>query len=349
MKKIIIVLISIGITGIVSAQSPVDITSKKIREKLAQYNNDPITTEVGKMLDLFDTGGVFDQDIVETKYVGLVYILSKDEDEDCTSGSYTDPAVFPAVWFGTDTGICMMGIRKRGGNDSKRPLSNYVQAYLKRMPVTDEAATRYMALTDFDRGLSYYYKRDNSFVIDDTTTSYARKNGDYIIGLTISRYGTDVMIYVFDVAGQEQLLSFDTVAQNTTPQTAQNSVQTKKEVEELRAGEKSRNEFSEMIEAIVNNAKLSSYYHDRNMFILSSGLFRDDLEVKYKDKDMLIVAMPLDGITDYIEFTRNTYDGETDHAVLFKFRIQKEGVYGSAAFKYENEKWVLDSMEVVEN
>lgn len=104
-----------------------------------------------------------------------------------------------------------------------------------------------------------------------------------------------------------------------------------------------------MIETIVNNTKLSAYYHNRDMFILSSGLFRDDLEVKYKNKDMLIVAMPLDGITDYIEFTRQTYDGDTDHSVLFEFTIQKEGVFGSATFQYKNEKWALESIQVVEN
>lgn len=348
MKRIVIILILIGITNIVSAQSPVDITCKDIRVKLEQYNNDSITIEAKKMLDLFETGDIFDQDIVETKYVGLVYILSNNAD--CTSVSCTDPAVLPAVWFGTDMGICMMGIRTRNGSGSKRPLSSYVQAYLKRMPVSNEAATMYMAQTNFHRGLSSYYKEDNSFVIDDDgTTGYARKNGDYIIGLTISKDGSNAMIYVFDVAGQEKLLSFDTVAQNTTPQSAQYSVQTKKKIEELRAEEKSRNEFSEMIEAIVNNTELSSYYHNRDMFILSSGLFRDDLEVKYKNKDMLIVASPLDGITDYIEFTRHTYDGETDHSVLFEFHIQKEGIYGSATFKYKNGKWELSSMDVVES
>lgn len=50
---------------------------------------------------------------------------------------------------------------------------------------------------------------------------------------------------------------------------------------------------------------------------------------------MLILAMPLDGITDYIEFTRQTFDGETDHPVIFEFNIRKEGCYGSATFNYE--------------
>lgn len=300
------------------------------------------------MLDLFEKGDVFDQDIVEKKYVGLVYILS--DNADCTSASCTDPAILPAVWFGTDMDICMMGIQTRGGSDSKRPLSNYVQAYLKRMPISNEAVTMYIAKTNFRHGLSSYYKEDKSFVIDDDgIANYARKNGDYIIGLTLSKDRSNVMIYIFDVAGQEKLLTLNTVAQNTTPQSAQYSAQTKKKIEELRAEEKSRNEFSEMIEVIVNNTDLSSYYHNRDMFILSSGLFRDDLEVKYKNKDMLIVAMPLDGITDYIEFARHTYDGETDHSVLFEFHIPKEGCYGSATFKYKNEKWTLDSIDLIEN
>lgn len=347
MIKVVVTLILIGITDIISAQSPVDITCKDIRVKLERYNNDSITAGVGKMLDLFEKGDVFDRDIVEKKYVGLVYILS--DNADCTAESCTDPAILPAVWFGSDMGICMMGIRARGGNSVKRPLSDYVQAYLKREPVSNEDVTMYMAKTNFSRGLSSYYKEDNSLVIDDETTNYARKNGDYIIGLTLSEDRSNVMIYVFDVAGQEKLLSFGTVTSNPTPQTARYSTQTKKKIEELKTMEKSRNEFSEMIEVIVNNSKLSSYYHNRNMFILSSGLFRNDLEVKYKNKDMLIVAMPLEGITDYIEFTRQTYDGETDHSVLFEFNIQKEGVYGSAAFKYKNEKWILHSMQVVEN
>lgn len=348
MRIIGIILLLIGIADRISAQSPVDVACKDIRVKLEQYDNDSIVTEVGKMLDLFEKGAFFDQDIVEQRYVGLVYILS--EDADCTSASCTEPAVLPAVWFGTDAGICMMGIRPLGGSGSKRPLSDYVQAYLKRMPVSGKAVTRYMAKTDFSPGLSSYYKVYNSFVVvDDGTANYARKNGDYLIGLTVSNNKRHAMIYVFDVAAQETLLSFDTGAQHTAPQPARYSVQTKKKIEELRAEEKSRNEFSEMLEVIVNNPELSSYYHNREMFILSSGLFRDDLEVKYKNKDMLIVAMPLDGVTDYIEFTRHTYDGETDHSVLFEFRIQKEGGYGSATFKYKNGKWMLDSMKVIEN
>lgn len=348
MRKFAIILILIGITDIVSAQSPVDSICKDIQVKLEQYDSDSITVEVKKILDLFEQGDVFDQDIVEQKYIGLVYILS--DEADCASASCTDPVILPAVWFGSDMGICMMGIRARGGSDSKRPLSNYVQAYLKRMPVSNEAVTMYIAKTNFRNGLSSYYKEDNSFVIDDDgTTNYARKNGDYIIGLTISKDRSNVMIYVFDVAGQEQLLSHDTTEQTATPQSAQYSVQTKKKIEELSTEEKSRNEFSEMIEVIVNDTELSSYYHNRDMFILSSGLFRDDLEVKYKNKNMLIVAMPLDGITDYIEFTRHTYDGETDHPVLFEFHIQKEGSYGSATFNYKNGKWTLDSMNIIEN
>ena len=344
----VIVLMLVGITNMVNAQSQVDVMCKDIRMKLEQYHNDSIALKLGGILDLFEKGNVFEQEILEKKYVGLVYVLS--DYEDCTSASCTDPAISPAVWFGTDMGVCMMGIRTRGGSDAKRPLSSYVQAYLKRMPVSDEPVTKYIVRTDFSNGLSSYYKEDNSFAIDHRgTINYARQNGDYIIGLSVSASGGNAMIHVFDIAGQEKLLSFDTVAQNTTPQPVQYSVETNKKIEKLRAEEKSRNEFSEMIEAIVNNTKLSSYYHNRDMFILSSGLFRDDLEVKYKGKDMLTVAMPLDGVTDYIEFTRNTYDGETDHSVLFEFHIQKEGVYGSAIFKYKNEKWMLDSMNVVEN
>lgn len=348
MRKIVVLLILIGIADMVSAQNPVDIALKDIQEKLEQYDSDSITVQAGKMLDLFEQGDVFYHDVVAKKYIGLVYILS--EDADAQSASCADPAILPAVWFGTDMGICMMGIRTRGGNESKRPLSNYVQAYLKRMPVSNEPVTMHIAMTNFSNGLSSYYIEDNSFVIDDDgTTSYARKNGDYIVGLALSNDRSNAMIYVFDVAGQERLLSHNTAAQNAKPQSAQYSEQTKEKIEELRAEEKSRNEFSEMIEVIVNNPELSAYYHDRDMFILSSGLFRDDLEVKYRDNDMLIVARPLDGIADYIEFTRHTYDGETDHLVLFEFHIQKEGVYGSATFKYKNEKWALDSMQVFEN
>ena len=164
-------------------------------------------------------------------------------------------------------------------------------------------------------------------VIDNNgSVSYVRKNGDYIIGLSISYDKSNIMISVFDVTGQEKLLNLESFLENSTPQSAQYSEQTKQKLENLRAEEKERNEFSEMIEAIVNSKKLSTYYHNRDMFILSSGLFRDDLEVKYGNKDMLILAMPLDGITDYIEFTRQTFDGETDHPVIFEFNIRKKDV-----------------------
>ena len=86
------------------------------------------------------------------------------------------------------------------------------------------------------------------------------------------------MISVFDVTGQKKLLNLESFLENSTPQSAQYSEQTKQKLENLRAEEKERNEFSEMIEAIVNSKKLSTYYHNRDMFILSSGLFRDDLD-----------------------------------------------------------------------
>lgn len=348
MRKLVIIFMLVGIANIVRAQSPINSIYKEIREKWEQYNKDSITIEVGRMLDLFEKGGVFTQDIVEKKYMGLVYVLS--DDEDCTSVSCSDPAVFPAVWYGTDQGICMMGLRTRGILESKRPLSNYVEAYLKRMPIVNESATRYAVMTDFSNGLAPYEEEDQCFVIDNNgSASYVRKNGDYIIGLSISYDKSNIMISVFDVTGQEKLLNLESFLENSTPQSAQYSEQTKQKLENLRAEEKERNEFSEMIEAIVNSKKLSTYYHNRDMFILSSGLFRDDLEVKYGNKDMLILSMPLDGITDYIEFTQQTFDGETNHPVIFEFNIRKEGCYGSATFNYEKGEWVLDSIQVVEN
>lgn len=154
MRKLVIIFMLVGIANIVRAQSPINSIYKEIREKWEQYNKDSITIEVGRMLDLFEKGGVFTQDIVEKKYMGLVYVLS--DDEDCTSVSCSDPAVFPAVWYGTDQGICMMGLRTRGILESKRPLSNYVEAYLKRMPIVNESATRYAVMTDFSNGLAPY-------------------------------------------------------------------------------------------------------------------------------------------------------------------------------------------------
>ena len=49
----------VGIANIVRAQSPINSIYKEIREKWEQYNKDSITIEVGRMLDLFEKGGVF--------------------------------------------------------------------------------------------------------------------------------------------------------------------------------------------------------------------------------------------------------------------------------------------------
>ena len=73
------------------------------------------------------------------------------------------------------------------------------------------------------------------------------------------------MISVFDVTGQKKLLNLESFLENSTPQSAQYSEQTKQKLENLRAEEKERNEFSEMIEAIVNSKKLSTYYHNRDI------------------------------------------------------------------------------------
>lgn len=64
------------------------------------------------------------------------------------------------------------------------------------------------------------------------------------------------MISVFDVTGQKKLLNLESFLENSTPQSAQYSEQTKQKLENLRAEEKERNEFSEMIEAIVNSKSL---------------------------------------------------------------------------------------------
>lgn len=234
MRKLVIIFMLVGIANIVRAQSPINSIYKEIREKWEQYNKDSITIEVGRMLDLFEKGGVFTQDIVEKKYMGLVYVLS--DDEDCTSVSCSDPAVFPAVWYGTDQGICMMGLRTRGILESKRPLSNYVEAYLKRMPIVNESATRYAVMTDFSNGLAPYEEEDQCFVIDNNgSASYVRKNGDYIIGLSISYDKSNIMISVFDVTGQEKLLNLESFLENSTSQSAQYSEQTKQKLENLRA------------------------------------------------------------------------------------------------------------------
>lgn len=348
MIKFVFFLLLVSITNIVSAQSVTDYKCTEVRVKLKQYYKDSITMEIEKILDLFEKGDVFDQSIINKKYLGVAYILS--DDNDCLYESCNNPAISAAVWFGTDTGICMMGIRKTNNSEPKRPLSNYVKAYLNRNSVSNEVVTKYIVMTRFNSHLSSYDKQDKSFVINNNENNcYIRKNGDYIIGLSVSDDGYNSMIYVFDIAGQEKFLSFGSAEKNTTSQPTQYSAKTKEKIEELRAIERDRNEFSEMIETIVNNKDLSSYYHNREMFIFSSGMFRDNLEIKYNGKDMLIIAMPLEGVTDYIEFTRCTYNGETDNPVSFEFRIKKEGCFGNATFKYINDKWTLESINIFEN
>mgnify|MGYP001226747687 CR=1 FL=1 len=65
MRKLVIIFMLVGIANIVRAQSPINSIYKEIREKWEQYNKDSITIEVGRMLNLFEKGGVFTQDIVE--------------------------------------------------------------------------------------------------------------------------------------------------------------------------------------------------------------------------------------------------------------------------------------------
>ena len=351
MKKLVTILYFILLANVMlNAQPFTSEMQTEITEKVELYKNDDAITQVKGLLKLFDKGKSPDEKIINSTYAGVAYILS--ENSDCDDDECEDPAIAPAVWKGFNGKIKVEGIRTKGDTSypKKGLYSDYVKLYLQGKSVAETPEVNYILRNNLSQDFSPYTLNKNECVINEGKNySYARINGNDLISLSFSSDMSTIMIYSFKLDKQQQLLDVSAIKDKSSIAGVSYSAETRKILEEYASEEKDRNSFSEMIEKIVNHPEVTGYYHDREMFILSSGLFRNDLEIKYKGKDMLILPNKLTDIKSYIVFTSSTYDGEENHPTAFEFNIPQEGVYGKASFKFKNDNWVLDKISVVEN
>lgn len=342
MKKKIITLWSIlsSICMIAEAQTFSSEGEQQLLEKIESYRDDQSTQHIKELIRLYSTGTAPDQKVINSNYAGIVYVLNDNENQFQSKPYQT--IIAPAMWLGTPASVKVQGIRRResvgDGSDNE-----YVKLYNQNQSLAETGEGKYILSSIRDvangtlRGFSPHEITEEECVIDDNI--FARMNGDNLIAISSTEDMAVVMIHSFKLSNQQQLLALS----QTIPQATRNTL------DEYRAQEKDRNSFSEMIEAIINHPEVTIYYHDHEMYILSNGLFRNDLEIKYQDKDMLILPSQLEGLKNHIVFTSMNYDGDENHPVTFLFNIPEEGAYGVAKFQAEKGKWELKELSMMEN
>ena len=349
MKKILFFLALLTTAFIsVSAQTFTKEIKTGLLQKVNQYEVNDAVDRVKILLDYFDKGKCPNEKIINTSYLGIAYVLSSARDYDYYTCS--DPAVYPAMWKGYDGEIKIQGIRSQYelNYPKKEYYSDYVQLYLQDKSVANTSEAKFIIKDRSRNGYTEYFFNKNECIIDNSI--YARIYNDNIICVSFSEDMDNIMIYSFDIKKQSQLLKFDSNDSEMSDEISGIPDETKEKIEKYRNEEKDRNSFSEMIESLINHPEVNIYYHDREMFIISSGLFRYDFEIKYNGTDMLILPMKLEGLRNYIVFTGMKYDGkETEgNSTIFEFGIPLEGVTGEAVFKFKENEWILENIFVVE-
>lgn len=341
-RSIIIFSILLSICAIAKAQIFSVEDEKLLLEKIANYQDGKATQHIKELLRLYSTGTVPDQKVINSNYAGIVYVL--DDSENRYQLPPFQASIAPAMWLGTAHSARVQGIRRRGSTNVNGGYDNeYIKLYNQNQSLTGTGEGKYILSSiqqmtdDSSRDGLPYKVAEKECVIGNNI--FARINGDDLIAISITGEMAIAMIHSFKISKQKELLTFS----QSKPQATQNLL------DKYREEEKERNSFSEMIETIVNHPEVTMYYHDKEMYILSDGLFRNDLEIKYQNKDMLILPFKLEGLKNYIVFTHMNYDGEEDHPVTFQFNIPEEGAYGVATFEPKNEKWLLEELSMLEN
>ena len=353
MKKIFVFIAILFITPLATMFGQVyDAELKwKVYSRLEFYDkSDKIVQQIVEVVDLFDKGKPLSAEFINKNlYVlGVTYLLF--EDIDCPYYfECTKPAVSPAAFQILNGQIGMMGLGKIPTLHTKRPLSDFVVKYFDGLLLNKSPEMNFiMRNRVLPQGVFSYENNAAETVILDESNSFARINGNDIILITISQDTRNVMIYTFKVDFMEtQMELFRNEPTRAENKPISYSQTTQDMLTNLREEEKEYNEFGKMLEEIVNHSEVTPYYHDKEMFIVANGRFRNDLEVKYNGLNMLILVMPVKDIKSYIDFIDVSYDYDAGKAA-FTFKIPEEGVTGSAIFVRNGEKWVLKQMFVVE-
>ncbi|NDV69309.1 hypothetical protein [Dysgonomonas sp. 25] len=344
-----------------------------IEKKLSEYRNDEVTTFINETLQLFNKGTAPSQQLLTGTYaLGVVYVM--DEAADCSGGVCSNPAADAAIF---ESGYSKMGMmRIRSNSQAKRPLPEYVWMHQSGRVKNTSYSTKYM-LEYLGQKVNMHTYTTNAGECLIGKNTFVRQNGNELIAVSLTSDYSKINIYRFAVdakasqATQTQPATSVGATQGTTTSrpiqkvyevedipatTTRQPIAQKEYVVENNPSDKTQEyvalseydlTLANLLQQVINNRSLTVYYKSDNMYIVSSGLFRDHLEVKYKDKCVDIQNGAVKGKNDYVKFVSSNYDGKTNHNTEFRFSMPTYGVGGKAVFKYTGDKWFLSEVVVV--
>jgi len=375
MKKLAIISLSLIVFSItIMGQNYASSKKDKIVQKARGYQNDDVVSQINDILAMFDRGQIPDSRVLSKTYAhGIVYIMS--ESADGNKGIYTLPAINAAVFqcYDRKMGVLRM-LPGEGVSSGKRPLTNYVQQYLRGNAVNDVYSSRYiLEYLGMKVNALPYINNGDEFIIPDVNNIYVRQYGNDILAVTANDDFSEILIYRFKIsqamstsAQLDDVNDCTITATFTQPkQKSRYPFQKEYVVEDAprTRGDASASKSSSVdvdqmtdaaykadlscaVEAAINNKSVKTFTGLKNMYIVSSGLFGQNLGVKYNGENIHIQSVPSRGKSDYIQFLSTTFTGRRDRDCQFKFGIPCSNVYFTATMRYDGNKWVVNEMLV---
>lgn len=376
MKRLAIIAISLlALSVAMEGQNYASSKKDKIIERVHSYQNDDVVGQISGVLAMFDRAQIPDSRVLSKTYAhGIVYILS--ENADNNKGIRTLPAVNAAVFqcFERKMGVLRM-LPGEGVSTGKRPLTTYVQQYLRGNAVNDAYSSRYILeyLGMKVKPLPYINNGDE-FIIPDDNDIYVRQYGNDILAVTANDDFSEILIYRFKVSQamstsaqlddvndctimmsnynqpkQKSKYPFqrEYVVEDTPSTRGDATTSNSAAIENDQVSEAAyREDLSQAIETAINNKSVKTFTGLKNMYIVSSGLFGQNLGVKFNGDAIHIQSVPSKGNSNYIQFLSTTFDGRKNHDAQFKFGIPCSNVYFTATLKHDQNKWVVKEMLV---
>lgn len=378
MKKGIIAVLLLSMVLPVKSQSYTAAQRTNIEQKLNSYRNDEVTGFINEALQLFNNGHTPSGQVLTGAYaLGVVYVM--DQSADCSGSACSNPAVDAAAFESGYSKMGMMRIR-RGENDAKRPLPEYVWMYQSGRVKNSTYSTKYI-LEYLGNKISMYNYTDNGKECVIGKNTFVRQNGNDLVAISITADYSRINIYRFTLdaadssAAQRASIPEKSTASTSRPmqkvyevektattpasQTTRKPVAQKEYLVEPDASDAAvvqqayaaESEYdktlADMLQQIINNRSLTMYYKSDDIYIVNSGLFPEYLVVKYKGNQVKIQSVPAPGKREYVKFVSTTYDGKNSHDTEFKFSMPLHGVGGKAIFKHTGSRWFLSEVVVV--
>lgn len=375
MRKVAVILFSLLAVSITAmGQNYASSKKDKISEKVRKYQSDDAVSQINDILAMFDRGQIPDSRILSKTYAhGIVYVLS--ESADNNKGIYTLPAINAAVFqcYDRKMGVLRMAPGE-GVAQGKRPLTTYVQQYLRGNAINDVYSSRYILeyLGMKVKALPYINNGDE-FIVPDVNDIYIRQYGNDILAVTANDDFSEILVYRFKIS---QAMSTSAQLDDTNDCTIAATFSQPKQktkypfqreyvVEDAprTRGDASVNksfsaetdevsdaaykaDLSNAIEVAINNKSVKNFTGLKTMYIVSSGLFGQNLGVKHNGEPIHIQSVPSRGKSNYIQFLSSNFNGKRDREAQFKFGIPCSNVYFTATLKYDTNKWVVSEMLV---